>query len=94
MARDRFILNLKGVVIGNMFIGDNQHVNGGAWVDIIKSGDYFVLIDESAWYFSSDNLTKKAVGISHGFSSQLGTGNGLKFGLEQGHPAGDERYCT
>jgi hypothetical protein len=35
-------------------------------------------MDDVAWYLAGDNLTKNAVGISHGFSSQLGTGKVIK----------------
>jgi hypothetical protein len=46
-----------------MFFGNNQKMDWGCRINVIKSEDFFVLIDLLGRYFPGNNLAKNAAGV-------------------------------
>jgi len=64
------VVGLEGVDGGDMLIGDDQDVDGRLWVDVAKSGDRAVGVDDGGGRFAVDDAAKYA-GMGHVVASPI-----------------------
>jgi hypothetical protein len=63
LAHQIGVFGLRFFQAGNVFLGNDQHMSWGLWVDIVKGQRVFVLIHFLRRYLTTNNATKQT--ISH-----------------------------
>jgi len=55
----------EGVVVRNVFVGDDEHMHWGGWVDVLEGSDQVVFIDFAAGNIPLQDFTEDAVSFAH-----------------------------
>src|SRR5207244_2190596 len=62
-ANDRVVLGFKRLGVGDVLIGDDQHMCWQLWIDIAEGGDLIVAQHDGRRNLTANDLAEDAVGI-------------------------------